>query len=136
MKNKGLLTKEECVIGTSTYGEKRKLAGLSTTEEINPKEVKTVVKGNKAPLKAELIIKLKALEKEYEALCNENKSLKAERVNNIQTIERLQKKITEMEEQAKKNDVIEDIANNAEELDLSGGPRICNICDHDAEDGY
>ena len=37
--------------------------------------------------------------------------------------------MTEMGEQAKKND-------NAEELDLSFGPRFCNICDHEAEDGY
>ena len=41
-----------------------------------------------------------------------------------------------MEEQAKKNDVIENFANNAEELDLSVELRFCNICDHDAEDGY
>ena len=78
--------------------EKKKLTGQSTTEEIKPNEVKVVVEGHKAPLKAELITKLKALEREYEALGNENKSLKAERVSNIQTIERLQKKITEMEE--------------------------------------
>ena len=41
-------------------------------------------------------------------MANENKSLKAESVDTIQTIERLQKKITEMEEQATKNDLIED----------------------------
>ena len=136
MTNKGMFTKEACVIGTSTKGEKRKLNGQSTTEELKPKEVKAAVKGNKVPLKAELITKLKALEKEYEALCNENKSLKAERVTNIQTIERLEKKISEMEEQAKKNDFIEDVANDAEDLDLSFGPRFCNMCDHEAEDGY
>ena len=41
-----------------------------------------------------------------------------------------------MEEQAKKNDLIEDVANNAEDLDLSFGPRFCNMCDQEAEDGY
>ena len=135
MTKKGLLTKEASVIGSSSKGEKRKLTGLTTTEEIKPIEVKAVVKGNKAPLKAELITKLKALEKEYEALDKENKSLKEEKVKNIQTIERLEKKITDMEEQAKKKD-IEDVANNAEDLDLSFGPRFCQMCDHEAEDGY
>ena len=83
MTNKSFLTKEACVIGISTKGEKRKHTGQSTTEEIKSKEVKAVVKSNKAPLKAELITKLKTLEKEYEALDKENKYLKAQRVNNI-----------------------------------------------------
>ena len=41
-----------------------------------------------------------------------------------------------MEEQAKKNDLVEDVANNAEDQDLSFGPRFCNMCDQEAEDGY
>ena len=58
MTNKDLLTKE-----ASTKGEKRKLTGLTTTKEMKHIEVKAVVKSNKAPLKAELITKVKALER-------------------------------------------------------------------------
>ena len=56
------------------------------------------MKANKASLKAELILKLEALEKEYEVLAEENKALKSKRVKNIQTMDKLQKKIIEMEE--------------------------------------
>ena len=67
--------------------------GQTTAEEIKPLELK-VVKANKAPLKAELIVRLKTMEKEYEALAEENKALKSEKVKQNQTIDELQKKIT------------------------------------------
>ena len=118
----------------TSKGEKRKINGQITAEEIKPLQLKAV-RANKAPLKAELIVRLKTLEKEYEALAEENKALKSEKVNHIQTIDKLQKKITEMEEEAEKNTKVEIVENKAEDLDLSFGPRYCKKCDHEAEDG-
>ena len=108
-----------------TKGEKRKLSGQTIVEETKIKEAES----KKAPLKAELIVRLKALEKKYEELENENNILKMEKIDNIKTIEKLQKRVTEMEESV----VIE---KDSEELDLSFGPRYCKKCGHEAEDGY
>ena len=94
-------------------------------EETKVKEVES----KKAPLKAELILKLKALEKKYEELEKENNILKIENENNIKTIEKLQKRVTEMEE-------LEVDEKDTEELDLSFGPRYCKKCGHEAEYGY
>ena len=135
MVNKGLLTKEVSGVTVTSKGEKRKINGQTTAEEIKPLELKAV-KANKAPLKAELIVRLKTLEKEYEALAEENKALKSEKVKHIQTIDELQKKVTEIEEKAEKNTTVELVENEAEDLDLSFGPRYCKKCDHEAEDGY
>ena len=93
MESKGLLTKTVSGFAVTSKGEKRKISDIKTANETKPLEVKAA-KANKAPLKAELIVKLKALEKEYEALDEENKALKSERVKNIQTIDNLQNKIT------------------------------------------
>ena len=124
MSNKGMHRKETNVNATSK-GEKRKLSGESTVEETQVKEVES----KKAPLKAELIVKLKALEKKYEELEQENNILKIEKENNIKTIEKLQKRVSEMEE-------LEVYEKDTEELDLSFGPRYCEKCGHEAEDGY
>ena len=79
----------------SSKGEKRKLSGQTTGEETKVMEVK-----RKAPLKADLIVKFKALEKESDELEKENDILKLEKVGNIKTIEKLKKKVAEMEELA------------------------------------
>ena len=67
MINKNLNTKETNVNIAASKGEKRKLSSQTTVEETKPFEVK-----KKAPLKAELIEKLKALEKKYKELEKEN----------------------------------------------------------------
>ena len=108
-----------------TKGEKRKLSSQTVVEETKIMEVGS----KKAPLKADLIVKLKALEKKYEELEKENSILKLEKVENIKTIENLQKRVTEMEE-------LEEIEKDSEELDLTFGPRYCKKCGHEAEDGY
>ena len=95
MINKNLNTKETNVNIAASKGEKRKLSSQTTVEETKSLEVK-----KKAPLKAELIEKLKALEKKYEELEKENDILKLEKVENINTIEKLKKKVTELEELA------------------------------------
>ena len=81
----------------------------------------------KVPLKAEMIEKLKALEKKYDVLVKD--ILKLEKIGNIKTIEKLKQKIAEMEDLAIVN-------KDSEELDLSFGPRYCKKCGHEAEDGY
>ena len=96
-----------------TKGEKRKLSGQTIVEETKIKEAES----KKAPLKAELIVRLKALEKKYEELEQENNILKIEKENNIKTIEKLQKRVSEMEE-------LEVYEKDTEELDLSFGPNI------------
>ena len=112
MSNKGMHRKETNVNATSK-GEKRKLSGESTVEETQVKEVES----KKAALKAELIVKLKALKNKYEELEQENNILKIEKENDIKTIEKLQKRVSEMEE-------LEVYEKDTEELDLSFGPNI------------
>ena len=124
MINKKLHTKETNVNIAPFKGANRKLSGQTTVEENKAMEVK-----KKAPLKAELIEKLKALEKKYEQLEKENDILKLEKEDNIKTIEKLKEKVTEMQELA----VVE---KDCDELDLSFGPRYCKKCGHEAEDGY
>ena len=102
-------------------GQKRKLFDQNISNENKPTENKTE-KNKKAPLKAEIIITLKALEKEHEALKRENEQLKI--------------KIVELEEQSKQSKLIAKGNEVAEELDLSFGPRYCKICNFEAEDGY
>ena len=41
-----------------------------------------------------------------------------------------------MEDLSKKNDIVEVHEKGIEDLDLSFGPRFCDKCDHEAEDGY
>ena len=80
-------------------------------------------------MKAKLIEKLKALEKKYKELEKENDILKLEKVENINTIEKLKKRVTELEKLAT-------VEKDVEELDLSFGPRYCKKCGHETEDGY
>ena len=86
MVNKGGPTKQ---VG----GQKRKYSSQSTAHETKSMENKTE-RAMKAPLKAEIILKLSALEKEHEALKIENEKLKT--------------KIIELEEQAKQSNLRED----------------------------
>ena len=72
----------------------------------------------------------------YEDLDKENKALKSEKIINIQTIDKLKKKITDMEEITTKNNLVEVSEKDSEDLDLSFGPRFCKKCDHEAKDGY
>ena len=104
-----------------TGGQKRKISDQITTNENKPIENK-VEKNKKAPLKAEIIITLKALEKEHEALKRENGQLKI--------------KIVELEEETKQLKLMAEGKEEAEELDLSFGPRYCKVCGFEAEDGY
>ena len=69
MIDKSLPIREVGLNTASSKGAKRKLTGQTTAEEMKPSEVEVkAVKASKAPLKADLIIKLKALEKAYEDL--------------------------------------------------------------------
>ena len=83
-------------------GQKRKLTGQSTADENKLEEIKT-----KNPKKAEIIINLRALEKEYEALKTEN--------------EKLKNKIVELDEKVKQNVLIWDSNHHSEDLDFSFG---------------
>ena len=89
MINAGGLSKQP-----SSKGEKRKLSGQTISQETNPVRSNTE-KPKKAPLKAELIIQLKNLEKEHEAL-------KLQNMNNLKTIQELENKVATLEEQATK----------------------------------
>ena len=111
---------------------KRKLGG-KTVHENNLIEG-NVEKTKKVPLKAELIVKLNNLEKEHEALKVEHEALKLEYTKYIEINHNLEIKIAHLEkiEQTKLEAGDED----SEDLDLSFGPRYCNICGHEAEDGY
>ena len=112
----------------SNKGEKRKLTGLNTEQETKVL-VSNTDKLKKAPLKAELIIQLKNLEKEHEALKKEN-------VNNLKTIRELENKVAALEKHDEKNDLESGNDHEAAELDMSFGPRYCVKCGYEAEDGY
>ena len=51
--------------------------------------------------------------------------MKSEKFKNTETIDKLQRKIFELEDQAKKDRLAEIGEHDAEELALSFGPRIC-----------
>ena len=123
----GTLTKQSSGLSYSSKGEKRKPSGQTTAQETNPVGSNTE-KPKKAPLKAELIIQLKNLEKEYEAL-------KLENMNNLKTIQELENKVATLEEQATENCSSSGKDQEAE-LDMSFGPRYCKKCGFEAEDGY
>ena len=102
------------------------MSGQSTSQETKL-IVSNVEKAiQKAPLKADLIVQLKKLEKEHE-------SLKIENENNIKTINKLEIRVAELEEECKQNVAA---GEGDDELDLSFGPRFCKKCDFEAEDGY
>ena len=103
-------------------GQKRKLCEPNASQNEQKPLQNKAEKVKKASLKAEIIINLKALEKEHEALKQENQQLK--------------NRIVELEEQAKKNKIMDVSKEENEELDLSFGPRFCKKCDFEAEDGY
>ena len=107
-------------------GEKRKLSGQSTNQETKNIGI-DFEKTKKAPLKADLIVQLKTLEKEHEAL-------KIENDKNLETIHKLEIRVVELEENSKQKNVVEGRCDD--ELDLSFGPRYCKKCDFEAEDGY
>ena len=113
----GLTKKQIGIIGDTTKGEKRKLSGQNTAKEIKQLGSSTD-KPKKALLKAELIVKLKNLEREYEAL-------KVENSNNLKTIEYLETKVASLEKQTKKKDLESENHQNADDLDMSFGPRYC-----------
>ena len=123
---------------TSFKAEKRKI-GIQTAI----KELKVVgnhaEKTRKAPLKAELIVKLKVLEKEHEALKLENEALKSENKSNLEINKELKRKIVDLEkivQETKQRELnIGDTIDDGD-LDLSFGPRYCNKCGYEAEDGY
>ena len=121
----GLTKKSSELKSDSSKGEKRKLLDQNTAQDTLGSNTK---KTKKAPLKAELIVKLKNLEKEYEAL-------KLENLNNLKTIQELENKLASVEDQVKNN--LESGKNQeADELDMSFGPRYCKKCGFEAEDGY
>ena len=111
-----------------TKGEKRKLVGQNNTAE----NKLIVDKAKKAPLKAELISKLQALEKEHDAMKIENEALKLENASKLQIIDNYKKKVADLETKLETGGH----KNTEEELDLSFGPRYCSKCDFEAEDGY
>ena len=111
----------------SSKGEKRKLVGQNKAQET--KTFGTCIeKPKKAPLKAELIVQLKALEKEHEAL-------KLENIKNLGTIHDLENKVATLEEGVKKKSFESDTYPQTE-LDMSFGPRYCRKCGYEAEDGH
>ena len=129
MINAGGLTKKQIgIIGDTNKGEKRKLSGQNAAQEIKQLGSNTE-KPKKAPLKAELIVKLKNLEKEYEAL-------KVENSKHLQTIEDLEIKVASLEKQTKKKDLESENHQKADDLDMSFGPRYCKKCGYQTEDGY
>ena len=87
-------------------GQKRKLTGQSTANENKFEEIKTK-NPKKAPLKDEIIINLRALGKEYEALKTEN--------------EKMKNKSVEFDEKVKQNVLIWDSNHHSEDLDFSFG---------------
>ena len=103
-------------------GQKRKLFDPNAVQIVNKPLENNVERAKKAPLKAEIISNLKALEKKHEELKQENQQLK--------------KRIAELEDQAKQIKMMEKCTEEAEELDLSFGPRTCEKCGYEAEDGY
>ena len=118
--NTGGLTKQPIeVIGDTTKGEKRKLSGQKTAKEIKQLGSSTD-KPKKALLKAELIVKLKNLEREYEAL-------KVENSNNLKTIEYLETKVASLEKQTEKKKFEFQKNQKADDLDMSFGQRYCRV---------
>ena len=132
---------------TTKTGMKRKLEIVDS--KVNNKGNEKI----KPPLKAELIIQLKELQENFDAL-------EAINIRNLETIKSLQDRITVMEKAAQsvklkcnecnfvatndeelsvhinKNHSLSEEGRLDEELDLSVGPRYCNKCEHEAEDGY
>ena len=93
--NVGGLTKQSCdIISDSSKGEKRKLVGQNKAHEIKILG-NYIAKPKKAPLKAELVVQLKVLEKEHEAP-------KLENIKNLGTIHELENKVAKLEEEIKK----------------------------------
>ena len=126
--NVGGLTKQSCdIISDSSKGEKRKLVGQNKAHEIKILG-NYIEKPKKAPLKAELLVQLKVLEKEHEAL-------KLENIKHLATIEELENKVATLEEVVKKKSLESDTYPQTE-LDMSFGPRYCIKCGYEAEDGY
>ena len=93
----------------SKSGMKRKLEIVNS----NPIEPK-------APLKADLIIQLRNLQDQFNALEASNKK-------NLETIKCLQEKIESMESERQEQ---------SDDLDSTGGVRDCPRCDYQAEDKY
>ena len=134
MINKNLCTKQP-----SNKTVKRKLSGQTVIHE-NELKGGNAEKARKVPLKAELLLKLKDLEKEHEALKLEHEALKLENKNNIEINHDLEKKIANLEKIFKKTEEknleVGDDNGTDEDLDLSFGPRYCDKCGYEAEDGY
>ena len=115
---------------------KRKLGGQTVHDT-------KLIEGNiektkKVPLKAELIVKLNNLEKEHEALKVEHEALKVDYTKYIEINNSLERKIEDLEKNSQKIEPkkIEAGHEDTEDLDLSFGPRYCNICGFETEDGY
>ena len=126
MVNKSLSTKQ-----SSIKAVKRKFGDQSTIHESKLKGF-IAEKAKKVPLKAELILKLKELEKEHEALKSEIKKY-------IEINQELKRKVLDLEKKSeeteqRKMEAGDDI--DTEDLDLSFGPRYCNKCGYETEDGY
>ena len=122
MINRSLLTKQP-----SNKTVKRKHNGQSVMHE-------NELKARKVPLKAELILKLKDLEKEHEALKLEHEALKLENKNHIEINHDLEKKIADLEKNFQKTE--EKKLEEDDNLDYSSGPVDCKRCEYQAEDGY
>ena len=86
-----------------------------------------------------MILKLKKLEKEHEALKLEFEALKLETKRYFDINRDLERKVLDLEKESKKTEQKKLEANDdidTEALDLSFGPRYCNKCGYEAEDGY
>ena len=94
MKKVGLTNKNSGSI-TKSKAEKRKIPSQIMAQEIKTKDV-DVGKVKKVPLKADLVVELKSLHKEHEAL-------KLENTKNCQTIQTLEKKVFDLEQQTDQN---------------------------------
>ena len=121
MVNKNLLTKE-----STKKAVKRKLGGQTIVHETKPKGG-DIEKSKKVPLKAELILNLNILEKEYEALKVDHEALKLDYTRKVEINHNLEGKILELKKNSKQIEqtMAEASDEDTEDLDLSFGPRYC-----------